>query len=105
MTVNQKIKESASNRIIYKSSPSTLHILREIWCVQYVQYLGTTGRASVIDSNEDVGVVFTDGKGFVFHPGCLVMVESADEEESDDNEDNDDEGKPGNNHKSRKQTT
>ena len=50
-------------------------------------------------------MVFTDGKGFVFHPGCLVMVESADEEESDDNEDNDDEGKPGNNRKSRKQTT
>ena len=50
-------------------------------------------------------MVFTDGKGFVFHPGCLVMVESADEEESDDNEDNDDEGKPGNDCKSRKQTT
>jgi len=50
-------------------------------------------------------VVFTDGKGFVFHPGCLVLVESADDVQSDDADDSDDEGIPGINFESHKQTT
>lgn len=52
---------------------------------------------SVVDKDGDVGVIFEDDTGFVFHPACLITVQKMDDgsdSESDDNEDirNTDEG-------------